>query len=124
MTSAKRVRAEEQPDTEATEVDADATPEEAPVEPPDVGNWQPLIVEPPAEVAPDADTPEPAKPVLPAGSVVVIYRGFADLAGPIEIDGVTYSFRPGEPVVMPSAAAEQVLTWPHEPFDWLDSTED
>jgi len=98
----------------------------APAEPLDIGNWQPTIVEPVApapEPEAEAAATAPARPVLPEGSVAVTYRGFADLAGPVVIGGVSYSFRNGQPVTVPSEVAEEVLTWPHEPFDWAP-TED
>jgi hypothetical protein len=101
--------------------DAD-TPDEEPVpepEPVDVGNWQPTIVEPAPVLSPEdeAAANAPTRPVLPEGDTVVVYHGAADLVGPVDLDGVSYSFRPDVPVTVPSKVAEEVLTWPNETFE-------
>lgn len=130
MTSERRPKADapeaaapEDADAPDGAVEADGEAEATP-EPVDPGNWQPTIVEPAPEPTPEEEAAAnaPARPVLPEGDATVVYRGFADLVGPVVIDGVSYSFRPDQPVTVPSAVAEEVLTWPSEPFELLAPT--
>lgn len=105
--------AEESAEAKATEPTEDETPADvSPNEGLDVGNWQATIVEPEPEPTEATNRTTEDRPILPPGSYVAIYRGGADSA-----DYGGFTFRPGEPVVVPSEVAEQLLTWPDETFE-------
>lgn len=105
----------EETSTEAT-VDEpttdDAPADVSPNEGLDTGDWQPTIVEPAPEPTETKVTITEDRPILPPGSYRATYRGGADSA-----DYGGFTFRPGEPVIVPSEVAEQLLTWPNETFD-------
>jgi hypothetical protein len=97
-------------------VEVDAGVEE-PEETPDPGApYEALVIDPPPEPVPaeEAIIEEPKETPLevPTGSVALVYRGSADL-----VEHGEYRFRPGEPVVVPSETAEELLTMPFERFE-------
>lgn len=62
----------------------------------------------------DEPTQKDAKPdkAIRTSHIVIVYRGDADSFsyGP-------YKFRPGQPAIMPSVIAEELLTYPFEKFE-------
>lgn len=56
--------------------------------------------------------PEETSLEIPAGHVVLVYRGAADT-----VEYGTYRLRNGMPVVVPSDVAEELLTLPFERFE-------
>lgn len=96
---------------------------ETPSEPASVSPDEVLTVGEPEPLAPDPAEPETAEPVKETdpeqkGTVTLVYRGTADVLthGPFRI-------RPGQPVTVPSDVAEELLTWPHERFEKVESQE-
>jgi len=133
--STRRTKADDEAVDETAEPEAEAPAEAEPEEQEEekaptatqaqVGNWQPKIVEPQPDPVEAADEPAaPPRPVLPEGDQIsIVYRGEANLAGPVVHGGVSYTFRPGQPVSVPREVAENVLTWPFETFE-VARTED
>lgn len=66
------------------------------------------------EATPAAAPPEEAELEVPKGHDAVVYRGIHD-----SFEHGPFKFRPGKPVVVPSDVAEELLTYPFEPFERL-----
>jgi hypothetical protein len=71
----------------------------------------------PSEEPPQAEPPaeETRRIEVPEGEVAVVYRGLANVVTHGE-----YRFRNGEPVTVPSEVAEELLSFPFEPFELLE----
>ena len=90
---------------------------EEPEEAPDPGTpYEAPIVEPPPDAPVVEEAPiEQAKETpleVPEGHVALVYLGSADL-----VEHGEYRFRPGQPVIVPSETAEEILTTPFERFE-------
>lgn len=90
------------------------TPAEAvPAEP--VAPFEATIIDPPAESEPTTGKEQETLPEVPEGHELVRYTGSADLFA-----HGAYQFRGGQPVAVPSEIAEELLTYPHEPFERVE----
>lgn len=81
--------------------------EEAVAEVVDPG-FQPVYVTDPP---PPVEAPSNKPPTVPRGYVLVVYTGSADV-----VEYGEHRFRPGQPVAVPSEAAEELLTHTSETF--------
>ena len=113
MSNAPKESADPAVEVPAVEATASVEPEAAP----DPGTpYEALIVEPPPDAPVVEEAPiEQAKETpleVPEGHVALVYLGSADL-----VEHGEYRFRPGQPVVVPSETAEEILTTPFERFE-------
>lgn len=92
----------------ASEPAVEAPAEEA-TEP--VAPYEAQIIDP-VEPEPAQEQPEETQPEVPDGHVAIVYRGGADA-----FDHGAYQFRGGQPVIVPSDVAEELLTFPFERFE-------
>jgi hypothetical protein len=91
--------------TEATEPETSDEPADEPVAP-----FKAKIIDPvEVEAAPE---PEETLPEIPKGHELLSYIGDSDAFVYGE-----YTFRVGQPVAVPSAVAEELLTYPFERFE-------
>ena len=67
------------------------------------------------EESADTDPPPTEDAPIARGSKALIYRGRADL-----YEHGDYQFRPGQPVVVPSDVAEDLLTTPFVKFEEVE----
>ena len=99
---------DETPDaTEATELTVEHEPEPEVADAPtaEAAEYVPHLAEPEPEAS------ESAEPV-PDGHVRLVYTGFADV-----VKFKEHTFRGGQPVIVPSDVAEELLTLPNESFE-------
>lgn len=98
-------------------VEVDAGVEE-PEEAPGPGDpYEAQVIDPPPEDAPAEEAtiieqPKETPLEVPAGHVALVYRGTADAVRHGE-----YTFRPDQPVAVPSDVAEELQTMPFERFE-------